>query len=290
MTPCWANLITVDLDAIFLAQNISTNKVRKTLTSLGTYALDANARSIWNQGGFYGVGFKIDSAELIGTSMAIAPVAGVGFCTFSWPSHLDKNAVSEVNLQGEVLRRITKAADDQMMLPITYIADFIGDTDYIFEVAFRRRISYRIGFYASILKKDFNCYDRLFEATIIGNPSQLEVISNNENNLVNFSITLNLLARLNGTMAYEQHHGIPHSKSPGRVRDYSIKLSMLEARLQKLANLIKQTFNDDGRVAINALLFELENQRIAGIWNVIDSPCWGKIARSEVFSVDLTKS
>ena len=283
MIPCWTNLISVKLDEISFARSVSAAEVKAVLNTLDNYVSDTNVRDIWNLATFCGTGFKLNAANLVGISMAIAPVAGIGLCTFAWPNHLSQATVAEVNKQGEILQIIATAAKNRMKLPVAAVTNFISDTEYPFEVAFRRRIAYAIGFHASLLKQNINYYDAWFKTIIIGEVSQAETIGNDENKLIEFSVVLNLLARLNGTMAYEQDNGKPHDKVSEQVRDYEAKLAILEHRLQCLANLINQDFNEDGKVALNALLYEVNNQQKSGIWNVLDSPCWGKIANSSVF-------
>jgi hypothetical protein len=283
MIPCYANLITIDVDEMLLATQVSLREVQSTLGYLEKLALDDSIRDVWDGATFRGAGFRVGAGRAIGETLDVAPVAGLGFWTQAWPTHLSASAAERVEEERRATERVVEAARGRLGLPIAARTGVISETDYSFEVAFRRRIAYAMGYRASLLAQGWERYDAIFRHVVDGEAEQIETDDGCDETISQFSLTLNLLARLEGAVAYERDHGRPHPHAPGRVRDYEAKVDMLESRLNELADLVRGTLNEDGRIALHAILYELRSQRMAGVWNVEDSPRWGGVANSDVF-------
>lgn len=107
---------------------------------------------------------------------------------------------------------------------------------------FRRRIAYALGLHASLRAESLECYEARYEPLIVGTAAQLAPMVSGHlatprfvDELDGFSIMLNLLSRLHGTMAYERHHGAPASRAPGKVLFYRDKVQLLEGKLAEVS-------------------------------------------------------
>jgi hypothetical protein len=283
MTPCYANLITVDVDEILLATRMSLHDVQSTLDSLRNVDLDDAVHDGWRGATFGGVGFRVDAGRAVGETLDVAPMAGLGFWTQAWPEHLSTSATTRVEEERRAIERVVEVAAGQLDVPIVARTEVLSETDYPFEVAYRRRLAYAMGYRASLLAGDRGRYDALVRDVMIGEVEQIEIVNGCDETVSQFSCTLNLLARLEGAMAYERDNGRPHPNVLGRIRDYEAKVRRLESLLNELVEVLRGTLNEDGRIALHAILYELQSQRLAGIWNVEDSPRWGGIANSDIF-------
>jgi hypothetical protein len=278
--PNWADLIVVDVDAIDMATRFPAESVKEELRTIGLYISGGMLSKVWEEASFQGTGFRVEAVDAIGVSMDVAPLAGIGFSIPAWPSHLSASDLAMVKEKRQALQLIAKSTAGRTSLPIAAVTDFISDTEYPFEIAFRRRIAYALGYRALLSTRDAASFESLYDDLIRGTAEVIESLVRGRDEISKFSIALNLLARLEGTMSHERDHGQP----PHTIRDYHKKVIALEERLKLLIASMRSEFNEDGRAALHGVLRELDSQRSSGIWNVKGTfPLWGGMANSEVF-------
>lgn len=230
-----------------------------------------------------GAGIYARIHALAGVSPSVAPVAGLGYWHEAGTAgghwlEVQRRSANERDLVVEVARQCR----DLHGLPVVAVTDSINLWKEEFEVSYRRRIAYALGFHASLRAGSLECYEERYEPLIAGTAAQLDPIVSGHlasrrfvDELDGFSVLLNLLSRLHGTMAYERHHGAPAPRAPGKVRLYRDKVQMLEGKLAEVSRRVKRVLNADGRSALRALRLELRAERDGGFWNVDSSPIWG---------------
>ena len=286
MILCLANILCTDHEPMVMATRFSSSEARALLLRARDLARAIDER--WAQASLGGTRFseiESDAAETnarvhdpTGVSLAIAPIAGLGFwhevSTAGGEWRETRRKVSDE--RGAVVE-ISKALRYHHDLPLLAVIDSISEWREDFDVSFRRRIAYAIGFHASLRTGSLQCYEAWYKALILDAAATLDSVGSSEPDEVDsFSILLNLLARLHGTMAYERHHGEPDPRAPGRVFAYHDKVARLQARLEVSCKRLEALFNVDGRAALGALLLQLRSEHDAGNWNVASSPVWGR--------------
>lgn len=280
-----ANFLCTDHEPIVMATSFSSAEARALLLRTKDISLVQEGR--WSHTSFGGTRFRDSDADdnrgiyahihaMAGVSLSIAPLAGLGYwheggtMGDEW-REVQQRAADERALVVEVSKRCR----DLHSLPVVAVTDSLSEWREEFEVSFRRRIAYALGFHASLCAGSLECYEARYEPMIVGTPAQLGQVASGGDELDSFSLLLNLLSRLHGTMAYEQRHGVPAPRAPGKVLFYRGKVALLEGQLTNVSRRLKRRLNADGRDALRSLLVQLRSERDGGFWNVDSSPIWG---------------
>jgi hypothetical protein len=288
-----ANLLCTDHEPIAMATRFSSAEARALLLHTKDASLVQEERwSDTSLGGTDfcqgdqdpgGVGIYARIHALAGISLSIAPVAGLGYWHEAGTAgdhwrDVQRRAANERDLVVEVAKRCR----DVHTLPVVAVTDSVNLRKEEFEVSFRRRVAYALGFHASLRAGSLECYEARYEPLIVGTAAQLGQVASGHpashplaDQLDGFSLLLNLLSRLHGTLAYERHHDAPAPRAPGKVLFYRDKVALLEGKIAEVSRGLKRALNVDGHSALRSLLLQLRSERDGGFWNVDSSPIWG---------------
>ena len=280
----FANLVCMDLSPWEMATRFSSDQVRASLLATQDVVADA----CWREARLGGTNFRERGScsgdvyksihASAGVSLEVAPLAGLGFW-HDWATMggegligTDKEAAEyEQCCVEEAAARVNARGE----LAVIAVTNTLGVWPEDFVLSFQRRLVYALGYAASLRAGTMDVYDAWYEPTVLGSPAPLADVGQGSEDVVRLSILLNVLARLDGTMAYERRHGEPHPGAPGRVAHYRAKVAALDEVVESTARRLKAELNVDGRVALRVLLGELRSERRVGRWNVLEPPVWG---------------
>jgi hypothetical protein len=280
----FANLICIDHSPLAMATEFSSDQVRASLVAIQRDASDER----WQQATLGGTNFRERgscSGEVYrsihasaGVSMDIAPLAGLGFW-HDWATMGGEGLIGSDKQAAEHERRCVEEAAAQSNARgepgVIAATNTLGVWPEEFVLSFQRRLVYALGYAASLRTGTMDVYDAWYQIAVLGSPAQLQDVGRGSEELVRFSTALNLLARLDGTMAYERHHGAPHEGAPGKVAHYRAKVAVLDGMITSTARELKAGLNADGRVALRVLLGQLQSGRRDGQRTVLEPPVWG---------------
>jgi hypothetical protein len=280
----FANLVCLDLSPWEMATRVTSEQARASLLATRDGAADERWRAATlggtnfrERGSCSGDVYKSIHASA-GVSLDVAPLAGLGFW-HDWATMAGEGLIGSAQQAAEHERRCVEelAAQSNARGEPAVIAatNTLGVWPEDFVLSFQRRLVYALGYAASLRAGTMDVYDAWYETAVLGLPAQLGAVGRGSEGIVCFSTALNVLARLDGTMAYERRHGAPHQGAPGTVAHYRAKVTALDGMITSTARGLKAELNADARVALRVLLGQLRSERRDGTCNVLEPPVWG---------------
>lgn len=283
MILCYANLLCIDRDPLSLATSMTAVEARALLLRSQDAAVIDDPR--WARASFLGTGFREGDGPYAqgiyrciflraGLTLAVAPAAGLGF------AHEGGTMGDEYRLlqrekadERQLVELVAEFCQELHGLPVTAEIDSFGEWQATFETSYRRRIAYGLGFHASLRAGSRACFEGHDQLLAAGTVAQLDALTHGRDEFEDFSLRLNLLARLRRMIAHEHHHGAPW---PGlsKVQSRQDKLALLKGRLGEVTDQLTPGLNTDGQFALRALHRQLHAERNA--WQVDISPVWGE--------------
>ena len=308
MSAFFGDLIVPDVDPLEAAATLPAYEVRAALEALGNFADKAGAGTLWQRAVLVGTDGAPDppgpARGVVGISLAWACVAGIGY----WRDHylpreplppptpaqpsskfldfLRTKSASEASIRGpevDALRRTLAAAGNAAPFPLKVLVDIGGTWAYSFEGSYRRRLAYALAFEASIRTGSLEPYTSFAESLAVANaPDFISELSTIETRGA-FSVFLNLVSLLDRMLAAESTPDSAQGTPVFRVVDAEAKRSYLVAQLKSAAAQRSSSLTEDGKIALRALLAELDLLRGWGITPLSPLPRWGILATSEAY-------
>jgi hypothetical protein len=315
MSSFYGDLIVPDITPFEMLHHYSVKDVEVALTSLSWVAKEIGLDEIWSRTRIIGTDgneyFSKSKPEILGQSMAFACTVGVGFWRdyylhFEIPD-IDQRIVesnessarqamakqrvekaqSDMMIRQpevEAIQQIAEAATRRVQLPLRSAFDVRGTWAYPFDIAYRRRLAYILGFESSIKIQSLSPYDNFIHSLINGSLDELKSLCPSVKTSESFSIYLNLLAKLSLAVSYQIKKGEVSPNLPGEVKDGSTKRAFLSDQLQSAACIRMNTLFPDAQIALNALLKEVEYIQERGFHYNLQLPRWGLIAPSKSYA------
>jgi hypothetical protein len=199
---------------------------------------------------------------------------------------LRESAAAGARLRGpqvDAVRRVAAAASGRAPFPLRAALDVRGTWLYDFVEAYRRRLAYALAFEASLTAGSLRPYGERLPALLAGGLPELIDATPGAADPLAFSVVLNLLRILDGALAYEAATGRSHPDLPGPVRAGEPKRAFLRERLLAAAAARQEHLHADGRVAVQALLEELELMRQEQRRYDAQPPLFGTLAGSSAY-------
>lgn len=321
----YGDFIIPDFEPLEPGQNYTVKDVSCILENLGSVAIKLGLGEVWKKIQLIGltcvsaenVGAVLMRGEQIGTSMYFACGYGVGFVrdfhiSSELPPLVQKwlaNENPEIRKKGQqklseyqpkmtlrraemdAIQKVAEAAKSEIPFSINVSLDISSSWICTFEEAYRRRLGYALAYEASLKNQSLEIYSGYFSTLIGGSLAEFKAICPPTKESSAFSIYLNLLASINEAILKQTDEGmIKIDNILGKLREASEKILFLEQCLSEAANYRMKSLNQDGCIAVKALLGELnyakkKKQKIH---------CWGAfpsdVSVSELYlnrSIDL---
>ena len=305
MTSFYGDIIAPDLNLFVAAEKYTAEQLGEELNRLSDFASKIDLSDIWSSTKLFGIFCAAGEARL-GISLNFACKFGIGFIRdyYLCPAideyylsltkeqglaphkkqmalyHVEKSKKESLIRGPEVdaIKKIYGTVVDKLFFPIKLETNLQGGWCYDFDVAYRRSLSYAIAYEASIKSNSLDCYQKYLDSLILDYFEKFSKKCPASDSKYGFSVFLNLLWIIKGAFQYQNDHDEVHEIIPGHILDYDTKERFLKDMLLESAKFKMSSVNEDGKIAIKALLHEVEEKN-----NFPYMTTWGELGESNLY-------